>query len=393
MHWIAAAGTESDRVRSQRLRFTKGYCIASSDPDARADLISGCHVMRAVTVLPGVSHSIRLDDIAEPPLSDGAILVRTRALGICGTDHEILDGLYGSAPTGAERLVLGHESLGIVEAAPQGCGFSVGDPIVGIVRRPDPLPCPSCAAGEWDMCRNGAFTERGIKDRHGFGSERFRIEPDFAMAVDRDLGLAGVLMEPASIVAKAWDHVERVGRRSQAWAAGNLLVTGAGPIGLLAAMMGSQRNLELHVLDRHTDGPKPALIRDLGGVHHASPQSLRDLRFDIVMECTAAPALVAESIGRCAPSGIVCLLGVSASGQKTEFDIGGFNRKLVLGNEVVFGAVNANRSHYRQAADALARADRSWLDRLITRRVPLSQWRDAFTRRADDIKVVLEFLD
>ena len=185
-------------------------------------------------------------------------------------------------------------SLGIVEEAPQGSGFTVGDPIVGIVRRPDPLPCASCAAGEWDMCRNGGFTERGIKERHGFGSERFRIEPAFAVAVDRDLGLAGVLMEPASIVAKAWDHVERVGRRSQAWSAGTLLVTGAGPIGQLAALMGRQRNLDVHVLDRNTEGPKPGLIRDLGATHHAGPQSLRDLTFDIVMECTAAPALVVE---------------------------------------------------------------------------------------------------
>lgn len=349
--------------------------------------------MRAITVLPGVAGSVRLDDIGEPPLSDGAILVRTRALGVCGTDHEILDGEYGSAPEGAERLVLGHESLGVVQDAPQGCGFSTGDPIVGIVRRPDPLPCPSCAAGEWDMCRNGGYTERGIKDRHGFGSERFRIEHDFAVAVDPGLGLAGVLMEPASIVAKAWDHVERVGRRSQAWSAGNLLVIGAGPIGLLASLMGRQRGLDLHVLDRHTDGPKPALIRDLDGTHHANAHSLRDLRFDIVMECTAAPPLIAESIARCAPSGIVCLLGVSASGQTIEFDIGGFNRKLVLGNEVVFGAVNANRSHYRQAADTLARAQRKWLDRLITRQVPLSRWREAFTPRHDDIKVVLEFSD
>ncbi|MGV3635435.1 MAG: glucose 1-dehydrogenase [Pseudorhodoplanes sp.] len=347
--------------------------------------------MRAVTVLPGVAGSVRLDDVAEPPPSDGSILVRTRALGICGTDHEIIEGHYGSAPEGEERLVLGHESFGVVQEAPQGCGFSEGQPIVGIVRRPDPLPCPSCASGEWDMCRNGGFTERGIKERHGFGSERFRIEPDFAIAVDPALGLAGVLMEPASIVAKAWDHVERVGRRSEAWSVGNVLVTGAGPIGLLAALMGRQRGLDLHVLDRHADGPKPALIRDLGGTHHTNAQSLRDLRFDIIMECTAAPALIVESIARCASSGIVCLLGVSSPGQNREFDIGGFNRKLVLGNEVVFGAVNANRSHYRLASEALARADRAWLDRIITRRVPLSRWREAFTPNAHDIKVVLEF--
>ena len=347
--------------------------------------------MRAVTVLPGVAGSVRLDELPEPPPTDGAILVRTRALGICGTDHEILEGLYGEAPPGAERLVLGHESLGVVQDAPADCGFVPGDAVVGIVRRPDPVPCLSCAAGEWDMCRNGLFTERGIKERHGFGSERFRIEPDFAVKIDRGLGLTGVLMEPASIVAKAWDHVETVGRRSNAWSAGTVLVTGAGPIGLLAAMMGTQRGLEVHVLDRHTGGPKPKLIRDLGAIHHADVRSLRDLTFDVVMECTAAPSIIVEAINRCALSGIVCLLGVSSSGQKTEFDIGGFNRKLVLGNEVVFGSVNANRRHYELAADALARTDRGWLNRIITRRVPLSHWREAFTPRPEDIKVVIEF--
>lgn len=347
--------------------------------------------MRAVTVLPGVSGSIRLDEVAEPPASDGAVLVQTRALGICGTDHEILEGLYGSAPPGAERLVLGHESLGIVQEAPPDSGFTPGDPVVGIVRRPDPLPCPYCAAGEWDMCRNGGYTERGIKERHGFGAERFRIEPEFAVAVDRDLGLAAVLMEPTSIVAKAWDQVARTGRRSAAWSARNALITGAGPIGLLAALIGRQRNLDVHVLDRNTEGPKPGLIRDLGATHHATPQSLRDLRFDIVMECTAATALIVEAIERCAPSGTVCLLGVSSAGHETGFDIGAFNRKLVLGNEAVFGAVNANLSHYRQAAEILSRSDRAWLNRLITRRVPLSRWREAFTPDKGDIKVVLEF--
>jgi glucose 1-dehydrogenase len=103
--------------------------------------------MRAVTILPGVPHSARLDDVPEPRAEDGAILVRTLALGVCGTDHEILEGLYGTAPPGEQRLILGHESLGIVEEAPKESGFAPGDRAVGIVRRPDPLPCAACAAG------------------------------------------------------------------------------------------------------------------------------------------------------------------------------------------------------------------------------------------------------
>src|SRR4051812_14284524 len=322
--------------------------------------------MRAITVSPGIANSARLDDVPEPPLSDGAVLVRALALGVCATDREIVMGAYGSAPSGQQRLVLGHESLGTVEAAPRGCGLAPGDLVVGIVRRPDPVPCLACAAGEWDMCRNGRYTERGIKDRHGYGAERFRIEPDFAVKAEAALGLAAVLTEPASVVAKAWEHVFRIGRRSPSWAPANVLVTGAGPIGLLAALVGVQHGLIVHVLDRHKDGPKPKLVADLGGVHHTSVSAMGETQFDVVMECTAASPLIAEGIRRCAPSGIVCLVGVSVAGRNDEFDIGGFNRKLVLGNEVVFGTVNANRRHYENAARALAKADPDWLGTLIS---------------------------
>jgi len=172
--------------------------------------------MRAITVSPGTAYSARLEEVPEPPESDGPVLVRTLALGVCGTDREILEGRYGFAPPGQQRLILGHESLGAVEAAPEGCGLAPGDLVVGIVRRPDPVPCVACAAGEWDMCRNGRYTERGIKERHGYGAERFRIEPEFAIKIDPALGILGVLLEPASILAKAWDHAERIGHRARA---------------------------------------------------------------------------------------------------------------------------------------------------------------------------------
>lgn len=347
--------------------------------------------MRAITVLPGVANSARLDDIVEPPLSDGPILVRTLALGVCGTDREIVDGLYGEPAAGSERLVLGHESLGEVIEAPPDCGFVPGEFVAGIVRRPDPLPCPACAAGEWDMCRNGGYTERGIKARHGFGAERFRIEPEFAAKIDPTLGVLGVLMEPASIVAKAWDHIGRIGQRFNSWMPSRLVVTGSGPIGLLAALLGRQRGYEVHVLDRGRDEAKAALIRDLGAIHHTEAiEQIEALAADVIIECTGAPAVIAGVLGRTAPNGIVCLAGIGAD-RETGFDIGRFNRTLVLDNGVVFGAVNANRWHYAMAAQALSRADQTWLSRMISRRVPLTRWHEALEHRPGDIKVVVDF--
>ena len=216
--------------------------------------------MRALTVAPGIANSARVEDVPAPPPEDGAVLVRTTAIGVCGTDRDIVFGHYGWAPPGQSRLVIGHESLGVVCEAPMDCGVNAGDLVVGIVRRPDPVPCPSCAVGEWDMCRNGRYTERGIKERHGFGSEYFRIEPEFSVKVDPALGEAGVLLEPTSVVAKAWDHTERIGQRARSWNPKTLLVTGAGPVGLLAALMGAQRGLEVHVLDHHEHRAKRDMV-------------------------------------------------------------------------------------------------------------------------------------
>jgi glucose 1-dehydrogenase len=170
-------------------------------------------------------------------------------------------------------------------------------------------------------------------------------------------------------------------------------VTGAGAIGLLAALMGIQRGLEVHVLDHNENGPKRPLVQDLGGYFHVGTISdLQGLEPDILVECTGAPTVISDVLGATSPAGIVCLLGVTEPGHTCAFDIGQLNRTLVLDNNSIFGSVNANRLHYEMAADALAHADRDWLGRLITRRVPLDRWSEALESRPGDIKVVVDFV-
>ena len=318
------------------------------------------------------------------------MLVRAVALGICGTDRDIIAGEFGSPPPGHKRLVLGHESLGVVMEAPPDSGLRTGDLVVGFVRRPDPVPCACCAAGEWDRCTNGGFTEHGVKGVDGFGRERYRLDVDRLIKVDPSLGMLGVLIEPASVVAKAWEEIERIGRR-ECWSPRRVLVTGAGPVGLLAALLGVKRKLDVHVFDRVSDGPKPSLVRDLGATYHSG--SLHDLQgaFDIIIECTGAPAVVVELPSRAAPDAAICLLGISLRDQPMSVDVGALNNTLVTGNRVVFGSVNANRRHYEAAHDALRGADAAWLGRLITRRVPFADWKTAFTARPDDVKVIIVF--
>ena len=169
--------------------------------------------MKAITVEPKKAGSARWEEIAEPDEREGSVLVEAVAVGVCGTDVEIVEGKYGWAPAGAQRLVLGHESLGRVLDPGSRSSLKPGDLVVGIVRRPDPIPCPNCAVGEWDMCTNGQYTERGIKEIHGFMSERWRTEPEYVIKVDPSLGILGVLLEPMTVITKAIEKVFLAGQR------------------------------------------------------------------------------------------------------------------------------------------------------------------------------------
>src|SRR6201985_430793 len=263
--------------------------------------------MRAITVVPGKPGSVALTDMPEPPGEDGPILVQTQAIGVCGSDLEIINGEYGSAAPGEDRLIIGHESLGRVIQAEPGTGFGAGDLVVGIVRRRDPVPCPACAAGDWDMCMNGRYTERGIVGRHGYASERYRIHPEYLVAVDPALGILGVLLEPATVVAKAWDHIEKIGHRA-AWAPQAVLVTGAGPIGLLAALLAVQRGHRNYVLDRVTEGRKPEMVRRLGATYVSGGDAIEAAaEADIVIECTGFVQMLLGAGPQHVRHRIVCL--------------------------------------------------------------------------------------
>ena len=346
--------------------------------------------MKAITVEPKKPGSARFEEVPEPNAREGSLVAEAIAVGVCGTDIEIVEGKYGWAPPGSPRLVLGHESLGRVIDPGDSSAFQKGDLVVGIVRRPDPVPCPNCAVGEWDMCRNGQYTERGIKQVNGYMSDRWRIEPEYAVKVDRSLGLLGVLLEPTTVVAKAWEHVVAVGRRAF-WEPRTVLVTGAGPIGLLAALLGIQRGLEVHVLDRVESGPKPDLVRELGAKYHTG--TVRSVGFepDVIIECTGVGAVVADSVQVVASGGVICLTGVGSGAWTAGFATAKIAAQLVLKNNVIVGSVNANKRHWFKASEALSRADRSWLSRLITRRELPGNFAQALERKPEDIKVVIQF--
>jgi len=242
------------------------------------------------------------------------------------------------------------------------------------------------------MCRNGQYTERGIKQIDGYMSERWRIEPEYAIKVESSLGLLGVLLEPTTVVSKAWEQVDAIGRRSF-WEPRTALVTGAGPVGLLAALLGTQRGLDVHVLDRVEAGPKPDLVHALGATYHSGRVATIGIEPDVIIECTGAGAVIDDCIQIVGSGGIVCLTGVGGGGFTSRLSTADVATDAVLRNKVIVGTVNANKRHWFKAGEALARADRTWLSRLVTRCERPENFANALQRKPDDIKVIVQFAE
>jgi threonine dehydrogenase-like Zn-dependent dehydrogenase len=175
------------------------------------------------------------------------------------------------------------------------------------------------------------------------------------------------------------------------WEPRTALVTGAGPIGLLAALLGTQRGFEVHVLDRSESGPKPVLVRSLGATYHSGTIAAVGFQPDVIIECTGAGQVIVDSMQALAPGGILCLTGVGSGGRPSGVPSADIASGVVLRNNVIVGSVNANKRHWYKAGEALARADRSWLSQLITRREKPERYMHALRRDPDDIKVVLQF--
>jgi threonine dehydrogenase-like Zn-dependent dehydrogenase len=170
-----------------------------------------------------------------------------------------------------------------------------------------------------------------------------------------------------------------------------VLVTGAGPIGLLAALLGVQHNLEVHVLDQIESGPKLELVRALGATYHTGTVLGVGFEPDVIIECTGVGQVIVDALQTVAAGGVVCLTGVGSGGSTHTLPTADMAAAAVLKNEVIVGSVNANKRHWYKAGEALSRADRTWLGRLVTRRERPENFAQALERKPDDIKVVIQF--
>jgi glucose 1-dehydrogenase len=355
--------------------------------------------MKAIVVKPGEKHSIHMRDMPDPPLQPDQVAVKMLRVGLCGTDGEINEGLYGEAPPGEELLILGHENLGVVQEVGTSVeGFKAGDLVVSTVRRPCG-ECFNCRHGENDMCTSGKYEERGIMRRHGFMSEFYVESPQWLHKLPKAIEDVGVLLEPMSVVEKGIAHSFALQKRLQ-WQPKTALVLGAGPVGLLAAAVLRARGLETYVLGREGATDLRATIATDMGAKYVSVENktLFDVAnkmppVDLAIEATGASTVVFNAMQILGKNGVLCLLSVTGGFKTAEQPVDRINQLLVLGNQVVFGSVNANPKHFQMGVKDFTTIQKKWpgvLQKLITTRLPWDQYGGWFGKRGVGIKTTLE---
>src|SRR3954469_21256978 len=343
--------------------------------------------MLALLAQPGHAHTTRVEEVPAVHARDGELLVRTLEVGVCGTDREISEGLFGVAPADEPVLVLGHEALAVVERS--GYGFSRGDLVTATVRR-SCGHCVACANAAPDSCLSGDYSERGITRLHGYARELVAEDPSELVAIPKSLGRLGVLAEPTSICERALRHARTIGDR-QPWQLERALVIGAGAIGLLMTYLLRLADVEVWTASLEPDNE----LVELSGARYASTHdnALSELgKFDFVIEAAGNAQLMAQTLGLLRRSGVACLLGIDPRRQTVELDGPVLGLDTILENRVLFGSVNARRQDWLAAVGDLDRARERWpeaLEQFVTLRVPLDRFAEAFEHRSGKATLIL----
>jgi glucose 1-dehydrogenase len=367
--------------------------------------------MKAVAVFPA-KRELHLVDHPEPSReSPTQAKVRMLDVGICGTDKEIASFQYGTPPEGEEYLIIGHESLGeVLEVGPGAQKVKEGDLVIATVRRPCARPeCQACRQGRQDFCYTGDFTERGIKQRHGYLTEFVVEEEQYLNIVPRDLRDVAVLVEPLTIAEKSLTQLWQIQQRLP-WGCApaddngpghchHALVLGAGPVGLLGAMALKIAGFDVTVYSRtHSHADKDDIVDAIGArfipaEKYSVEQMAKEIGpIDVVYEAVGASSLAFEVIEVLGPNAVFIFTGVPGRKAPIKVDTDVIMRDMVLKNQVVFGSVNAAPKNFQDAIRDLGTFRQRWptaLSSVITGRFPLDQAIDLLTSDKGGIKNVV----
>jgi glucose 1-dehydrogenase len=363
--------------------------------------------MRAVAVIPGKADSLHLREVRRPRVDDipdgrGA-LVKVLRVGVDGTDKEITEALFGTAPDGDDFLVIGHENLGrVVEVGPNVPSWlRPGALVVATVRRPGHSIYDQI--GMQDMTTDEPM-ERGINRLHGYLAEAYVDDAAFLVPLPDTLEAVGVLLEPLTVAEKGIRQALEIQRRLKVWRPARAAVLGAGTIGLMTALALRLRGLEVAVYSRRPAPYRNSELLEAIGARYVSSAdtSLQQLAeaagpFDIILDASGFSPLAFEAAGILGTNGVLVLASVTGGDRTAELPTDHINQGFVLGNKVMVGTVNAHRDDFVAGVEDLLRSEAfypGWLGRLITNRVAGLERHDEMLRHLRDdkdaIKVVVE---
>ena len=363
--------------------------------------MAGEEPVRALGVFPA-ERTVRLVAHDAPAIAAPTeVRLRVIEVGVCGTDREICRFDFGTPPAGSDHLVLGHECVAeVVEVGVEVRAVTPGDLVVPAVRRPCPHDaCSPCRAGRQDHCHSGDFVEHGIKGRHGFLAEEVVDDARYLHRVPAAFRDVAVLVEPLTIAEKALAQVRQVRGRLGEHAGRTALVSGAGAVGLLSAMLLAASGFDTSVWSLEPESDvKAALITSLGiGYTCAARASLEQVggrlgNVDVLVEATGAPPVAFQALEALGHNGVLVLLGLPGRRSALEVDAAAVVRTLVLRNQVVVGSINAGDDAFEAAIRDLAAFESRWpgaLRRLITGRYPLDAHADVLVGDPRGIKNVI----
>ncbi len=369
--------------------------------------------MKAVAVFPRTKE-VKVIEHAAPQLTrPDQVKLRILDIGMCGTDKEICAFEYGTPPADSDYLVIGHESLGeVIEVGPAVSKVNVGDLVVTTVRRPCPHPaCRPCRSGYPDFCSTGDYTERGIRGEHGFMTEYVVDYERYMHVVPPELRKVAVLTEPLTIAEKALDQALQIVRRLP-WLNLDLqeearrhnptaVVLGAGPVGLLGAMILIVAGFGTFVYAL-PPAPNPGsdIVEAIGGKYYSEgkiPEETKKALFGhihLIYEATGVSRLAFEVLKLLGPNSIFVMTGVPSLKAPIEVDADLLMRNIVLKNQIVFGTVNASDENFDSAIRDIGVFHQRWpqaLRALITSRSAPEEAPGLLLGKMGGIKNVITF--
>ncbi|GHD05414.1 NAD(P)-dependent alcohol dehydrogenase [Zhihengliuella salsuginis] len=262
-------------------------------------------------------HDLRIEDRPVPEAGHGEVLVRVEAVGICGSDvHYYEHGRIGDFVV-EKPMVIGHEAAGTIEAVGEGVPASRVGELVALEPGVPCRRCGECLAGRYNLCPDVVFFATPPVD--GAITRRVAIDAQFAHPVP-----AGITAEEAAMAEPVSVGVWAC-RRAGVGVGDRVLVTGAGPIGLLAAQVARAFGAETV---RVTDLDDVRLAKAAGlGFETRRADARADGEFDVLLECSGAAPAFRSGLSQLARAGRAVLIGMGA-------DTVELNVPLVQGREL-----------------------------------------------------------